>query len=799
MFKKIINHKDNSVYLNLIPCSEILNKIKMISFKNQTDAMLRNYSEELICRARSGNSLDKLLIEAFALVNEVIYRVLQINAFDVQIIAGIELYNCKLIEMQTGEGKTLAAVFPAYLNALTGDGVHILTFNDYLAFRDANWMGPIFEFLGLSVGFVQEGMGKQERKKAYACDITYVTAKEAGFDYLRDSLSYEVNELVHRPFNYAIVDEADSIMIDEARIPLVLAASINEETDSPQYIVNIIRQLQVGLDFNTDDSSRNIYLTDKGIKHVEDILHCGNLYEADNFKLLTEIHSALHAEILLKRDVDYLVKGEKIELIDEFTGRIAENRHWPDGLQAAIEAKEGLNSDSKGRIMSSITIQSFIKLYPKISGMTGTAVSSYVEFLGLYDLETIVIPSNQPCIRVDYPDLIFSHKEAKYDALLNEIRNINETGRPILIGTSSITESEYIAAMLNESGVHCQVLNAKNDELEAQIIANAGALGAVTVSTNMAGRGTDIKLGGSIQQDREQVITLGGLYVIGTNRHESVRIDNQLRGRAGRQGDPGSSRFYISLEDDIFKKYGIERLIPKKHFPAKQSGPINTPRVLQGVAQVQRVIEGQNIDIRTTLWKYSNIIEIQRMYIFNNRKSVLFGKTDHDLFQLIEPDLYSFIKTKIGVNKLSELLKNLTLHCIDQCWADYLDQIAYLREGIHLVIIGGQNPLETYLSNVVQLFEELKEQIESSITNAFRNIKISEEGIDIGINDIKGPSSTWTYLINDNPFADDLGLMLASSRNIGFSSVAALVPIISISMIISLIYQRFFKKGKLIE
>lgn len=799
MLKKIINHKNNSIYLSLTPYNEILNKIKTIDFKNQTDAMLHNYSKELIYRAKNGISLNNLLIEAFALVNEAIYRVLQINTFDVQIIAGIELYNCKLIEMQTGEGKTLAAVFPAYLNALTGKGVHVLTFNDYLAYRDANWMGSIFKLLGLSVGFVHESMSKKERKKSYACDITYVTAKEAAFDYLRDSLSYEVNELVHRPFNYTIVDEADSIMIDEARIPLVLAACTPEETISPKHIVNIIKQLEAGLDFNTDDSSRNIYLTDKGIKHVEDLLHCGNLYEVDNFKLLTEIHSALHAEILLKRDIDYIVKGGRIELIDEFTGRIAENRHWPDGLQVAVEAKEGLNANSKGRIMSSINVQSFINLYPKLSGMTGTAISSRDEFLEFYDLETVIIPSNHPCIRIDYPDMAFSHKEAEYDALLNEIRNINAIGRPILIGTCSIAESEYIASMLKESGIQYQVLNAKNDELEAQIIANAGALHAVTVSTNMAGRGTDIKLGGSDEQDREQVITLGGLYVIGTNRHESARIDNQLRGRAGRQGDPGSSRFFISLEDDILKKYGIERLIPKKYFPVKQSVSINNPRILKAILQEQRIIEGQNIEIRKTLWKYSNVIEIQRMYIFNNRSSVLCGKIEQNFLQSSEPDLYSLIETKIGINNLKDLEKRLTLYSIDQCWADYLDQIAYLREGIHLVNIGGQNPLETYLSDVVQSFEELMKEVKSSISNAFKNIKIYEEGIDIGIKDIKGTSSTWTYQINDNPFADDLGLMLASSRNIGSSAVAALIPFISINMIISLIYQRFFKKGKLIE
>ncbi|HEX9060797.1 MAG TPA: accessory Sec system translocase SecA2 [Clostridia bacterium] len=779
--------------------NEILKKVRMINLRNHNTDELRKLSEELIHKARNGQPLDNLLIEAYALVNEAIIRILKLKAFDVQIMAGIALHEGKLIEMQTGEGKTLVSVFPAYLNAITGLGVHILTFNDYLARRDAEWMGPVFNFLGLTAGFINEDMSREERKKAYSCDITYVTAKEAGFDYLRDSLSYEISEIVHRPFDYTIIDEADSIMIDEARIPLILASNRQEDETVPTKIVNIIKRLKPEDHYCTDDSSRNVYLTDNGIKYIEEALACGNLYEEKNFELLANIQNELHAEVLLKRDVDYIVKDGRIELIDEFTGRVAKNRHWPDELQAAVEAKEGLTSDMKGQILNQITIQSFINLYPKICGMTGTAVSARDEFMEFYGLETVVIPPNRPCIRIDLPDMVFSNKKAKYEALLNEIKFVNSTGRPILIGTGSISESSSIASILKESAIHCQVLNAKNDEYEAKIIANAGNLGAVTVSTNMAGRGTDIKLGGDDEKNREQVTALGGLYVIGTTRHESVRIDNQLRGRAGRQGDPGSSRFFISLQDDILKKYSIERIVNKKHIHGNTSTRLENIKILNGILKVQKIIEGQNFDIRKTLWRYSNLIEAQRNYIFKRREDVLTGKSKKCFLKSNVPDLYANIEDKIGADALEDLEKNLTLYCIDKCWAQYLEHISYIRDGIHLTIIGGQNPFEAYISEVDRAFKELLLKIDESIITTFKSIKIESEGIDIGIDDLKGPSSTWTYMINDNPFADDLGLMLGNTRNIGASVAAAFFPWMAVITIVSLIYQRFLKRGKIIE
>lgn len=774
--------------------NQTVSKIRSANIQNTSEACLRSNSKNLINKALRGIQPEDMLVEAFALVCEAANRTLGIHVFDTQLLAGIELHNGNMIEMQTGEGKTLAAVFPAYLNALEKKGVHILTFNDYLAKRDATWMGPVFELLGLSVGYINEGMSSSQRKAAYDCDITYVTAKEAGFDYLRDSLCYDKDMLVHRPFNYVIIDEADSIMIDEARLPLVIAAGLTQEKNLKNKIVDSVKKLQPEMDYNTDEALRNVYLTDTGIKKVEAYLGCVNLYEAENAGMLADVYNILHAEVLLKRDVDYIVRDGRIEIVDEFTGRVAENRHWPDRLQAAVEAKEGLSVASRGQILSSISIQSFIHLYSKISGMTGTAISSSREFFETYGLNTVAIPANRASIRVDYPDKVFFTREEKYTALINEIKAVNLAGRPILIGTGSISESERILELLNANNIDCQVLNAKNDELEAEIIANSGALRAVTVSTNMAGRGTDIKLGGTNEKDRHRVIELGGLYVMGTNRHESIRIDNQLRGRAGRQGDPGSSKFFVSLEDELFCNSGIDKLIPFKNHRKDVKMFLNGRRFFNKILQFQRIAEGQNFEIRKTLWRYSNVIELQRRYIFSFRGEILEGR-DIPL-RNCEEKLYQKLLEKLGPTGFKNLKRDIALYVIDQNWADYLEHISYIRDGIHLVAVGGKNPLEEYMFQVTEAFDQLKEHINDGIIDMLKNIKITENGINTGDKALKGPASTWTYLINDNPFEDDLGLMLASTRNIGFTAVAAVIPLISVSLIASLIYQRFFKRGK---
>ena len=658
MFKNKQNFKINPLKenlkldsTNLLPYQRLVEDIKKIELRDMEDCLLKEMSKKLMIQAQKGASLDELMIQAYALVRETIRRVLGLDPFDSQILAAVVMHKGKLVEMQTGEGKTLVAVFPAYLNALGGKGVHILTANDYLAQRDARWMGPVYNFLGLTSGFVNEGMDKGERKKAYNADITYITAKEVGFDYLRDSLCFDVDELVQRKFNFAIVDEADFILIDEARIPLVIAESIPSTQKVSSRISEIVNKLKSGVDYDTDDYSRNVFLTEAGANRVEEMLGCENIYDLDNYDLLLEINCAIHVQTLLRRDVDYIVQNGKVELIDEFTGRIADKRVWPDGLQTAIESKEGLETVSNGRILSSITVQLFLKSYPKLCGMTATAKTSAYEFKGLYDLDVVVIPPNRPCIRKDEEDFIFTHSAAKYRALISELKKVHATGRPILIGTASIKESEELARDLEKAGINSNVLNAKNDEQEAHIIAQAGAIGAVTVSTNMAGRGTDIRLGGINEEEREKVVALGGLYVIGANKHESRRVDNQLRGRSGRQGDPGSSRFFISLEDDLFKRYGTGRLIRKKLLN-QQDNPINTPVYKREVEKVQLVAEGQNEDIRDLLLRYSYIVEEQRKIIYKRRLEILLGRSEKSLLATMAPEEYNMALSYVDTNTL---------------------------------------------------------------------------------------------------------------------------------------------------
>ncbi|HWQ71435.1 MAG TPA: accessory Sec system translocase SecA2 [Desulfitobacteriaceae bacterium] len=756
MFKKLsqLNHfmrnLHNPVEYNIEPYRKVLREINKIKLESASDNMLKEKSIILKYRACKGDTAERLLTESFALVREAARRVLKLYPFDVQVMAGIALHRGKIVEMQTGEGKTLAAVMPAYLNALTGKGVHILTFNDYLARRDAGWMGPLYEFLGLTVGYVKEGMSIGERQKAYFSDITYVTAKEAGFDYLRDFLCMEKEQLVHRPFHYAIVDEADSILIDEARIPLVIAGELAGNEENGFDLSKIVRDLKLGKDYEIAENGKNIYLTDTGLLHVEELIACANLYDLNNLELLTRLNCTLHAEFLLKRDKDYIVRNGKVEIIDEFTGRVADKRHWPDNLQEAVEVKESLLPKTKGTIMGSIALQHYLSLYPKISGMTGTAVNAAEEFGEFYGLEVVAIPTNKPCIRVDHPDLIFTHKEAKQKALVAEIKRRHETGQPILIGTGSVEESELLAADLRNIGIKCQVLNAKNNEMEAQLIARAGEPKAVTVSTNMAGRGIDIKLGGDTGQERDLVVALGGLYVIGTNRHESCRIDNQLKGRAERQGDPGESRFFTSLEDDLIKKFNITQEMPLC-LPAEQENPVHDPIIRRELVRGQRIIEGYNSDLRKQLWKYSFIIEQQRRIIHQRHHDILLDKTPLELLAREAPERYSILAGRVGEKVLREVEKQITLYYLNKCWAEYLDNIAYERESIHLVVFGGKNPLDEFHKIAIETFAKMLERIDSEIIGTFNVVDINENGIELEKEGLKGPSSTWTYLINDNP------------------------------------------------
>ena len=743
-----IKYKDS---YNVEPFKKIIEKINAINYASNTEEELSSISENLKARAKSGVPLEELIHEAYALVREAAGRAVGLYPYEVQLMAALAMHQGRVVEMQTGEGKTLSAVMPAYLNALSGKGVHILTFNDYLAERDAKWMGPIYELLGVSCGYIKEGMELEARKRAYLKDITYVTAKEAGFDFLRDFLATDKKELMHRPFNLAIVDEADSILIDEARNPLVIAGNVSADAYNYNYLIEVVRSLRANIDYEVDQYNKNISLTDEGIANIEETIGCGNLYAPENLQLLTRLNCILHAEVLLKKNIDYIVRNKRIEIIDEFTGRVAEKRHWPDSLHQAVEAKEALVSDSKGMVLGSIALQFFLKLYPKLSGMTGTAMVANGELEEIYGLKVTVIPTNKPCVRKDQPDLIFTHKAAKEKALIEEIKRVHKKGQPVLIGTSSVEESERLTVMLKGECIQCTVLNAKNDYEEAKIIASAGGYGTVTVSTNMAGRGVDIKLGGETEADRAKVIAAGGLYVIGTSRHESIRIDKQLKGRAGRQGDPGESRFFVSLEDELIKKYDIDKLIPSEYFLCKQPGALESSIIVKKLDGGQRIIEGYNSDIRRQLWKYSYILEEQRQIIHQKRLEVLLEKAPLTLLANQEPELYQQYRKEVGQSVLNEIEQQITLFHINKKWAEYLDYVSYIREGIHLVAIGRENPLHKFNSATIEAFNEVLDSIEIDIIETFKRVKITKEGLDMQKEGLKGPSSTWTYLISDNP------------------------------------------------
>jgi preprotein translocase subunit SecA len=581
--------------------------------------------------------------------------------------------------------------------AKQGQGVHVMTVNDYLAQRDAKWMGPVYEFLGLSVGCVQQGMPSDERKAAYACDITYATANEVGFDYLRDQLALYPEEQVHRPFAAAVIDEADSILIDEARVPLVIAGG-KGAADALAYRVDAVTStLLPDEHYTIDNNGHNASLTDEGIACIEKAFACGNLFDDANLPLHTAVRDSLHAHALLRRDVDYLVKDGAIESVDEFKGRVVSDRRWPAGLHTAVEAKERVALKKQGAIWGSITLQNLIALYPDVCGMTGTAATQSDEFKSMYQLEVEVVPTHRPVIRVDHPDVLFETKQEKEPAVVEEIRRVHATGQPVLAGTSSVEESERLSEKL--SGIAHKVLNARNHEQEAAIIARAGERGAVTISTNMAGRGTDIKLG-------EGVVELGGLHVVGTHKHESRRIDDQLRGRAGRQGDPGSSRFFVSLEDDLLVKHGIKD-------PALKHNPDS----------IQRFMEGLHLETRQFLHKYEGIVEGQRQTIQQLRQDILSGENP----SASEPE------------RLARLI------AIDELWSEQLAAIAELREGVHWVSFGGRDPLHEYLTTVHTAFEELQDRIEDEAQKRLAEGEVS------GISQAQR-GATWTYLTTDQPF-----------------------------------------------
>lgn len=728
-------------------------------------------SRRLRDRSESDHLRENSVIEAFALVFEACVRTIGLIPHDVQMIAGLVMLERKIAELPTGEGKTLAAVFPAYVKALSGKGVHILTFNDYLARRDAAWMGPIYRLLGFEVGIVQEGMSKPEKRSHYACDVTYATAKEAGFDFLRDQLVRETDSLVHRPFYAAIVDEADSILVDEARIPLVISGAAGEINVDAGRLAPFIRRLVPGEDYEIDDEKRNIFPTDAGLAKLERFLGSGNLYSSRNERLLAAIHCALHAEALLQRDIDYIVRNGRIEIVDEFTGRVMEKRHWPDGLQAAVEAKENLFLKSEGRILGSITLQHYFELYPNLCGMTATALPSAAELKEFYGLTVAAIPPHRPCIRVDYPDVVFTHRKAKTQALIREIAAVHSSRRPILVGTLSVRESEELAAALKAAGVRCEVLNARNDELEAKIIAEAGRLGAVTISTNMAGRGTDIRLDGGDEAERNVVAAMGGLYVIGTNRHESRRIDRQLRGRSGRQGDPGSSRFFISLEDEIFERYGLRTRFFTRYRLQKQEDDVDEPIIRRDIIHAQKVIEGQNFSIRKALWSYSILLETQRKIVQREREKTLHFREVNWEGERLPPTLRAKGIFRFGPDDWREIVKQVRLFHLDRSWAEHLARLADVRESIHIVSLGGKEPLHEFHKAAVQEFFEMEKQCRRAVLKTLRELINKQGPVNLQAEGISGPTSTWTYLINEEQLG--WGVELLKGKNLGFAAGAA--------------------------
>ena len=724
---------------------------------------LKRLAAELRRRVQSGALLADVQVDTYALVNVAAIRTLGMRPFDVQLIAAQAINGGKIAEMQTGEGKTLAAVLPACLNAFLGKGVHVLTFNDYLASRDAEWMSPIYHMLGLSVSCVVSRMTPAERKAGYACDVTYSTAKEVGFDFLRDQLSSNSSELIQRQHIYAIVDEADSLLIDQGRIPLVIATNSDENAADLYRFAELVRRMKPRVDYSIDSSWRNVSYNSPGLDRLQHELHCGELHSEEHANLLARLNLALHAEVLMRRDVDYIVREGKIHLVDELTGRVVENRRWPWGLQAAVEAKERLEIQPQGKILNSITLQHFFHLYGRIAGMTATAQDAADELREFYSTKIVIIPPNRPCHRRDFPDRVFSTKRAKMDAVLKEIKGEHERGRPVLVGTASIEESERLAERLIRSGIPCNILNAKNDHLEATLVAEAGALGAVTISTNMAGRGTDIRLGGSSERQRDRVLELGGLYVIGTCRNESRRIDNQLRGRAGRQGDPGDTRFFVSLEDELLVHHGIgddasdeSRAIADQILDSNDAG--------ERIAHIQRVIEGENLEIHRTLRKYSHLVEQQRRLVQRERSQIMnrvvatgvepTGDLVLSTFRTDEQDEFHCLVSKFGRETFDKFERRFTLQAIDQCWSDYLERVAEIREGIHLVSMGGFNPMDVYNNEVASTFRTFFRRVDSKATLAIKEFFQNRDVEDVADEPSGGSSATWTYMVNDNPMGD---------------------------------------------
>ena len=749
------------------------------SLTNLSDSSLTRYTEKFKDRLAAGETLDDILPEAFAVVREASKRVLGMRHFDVQMMGGICLHEGKIAEMRTGEGKTLVATLPTYLNALTGKGVHMVTVNDYLAKRDSIEMGRLYNFLGLTVGLIRHDMDFPERKFAYNCDITFGTNNEYGFDYLRDNMVVDLNQMVQRELNFAIVDEVDSILIDEARTPLIISGPGSKSTDSYVRMAKAVEHLKEGTDYTVDEKAKTVAPADSAVPKIEKLVGVKNLYDPENIEMSHCFTAALRAKALMKRDRDYVVKDGEIVIVDEFTGRLMEGRRYSDGLHQAIEAKEGLEVRRESQTLASITFQNYFRMYNKLSGMTGTAKTEEDEFLKIYKLPVIVIPTNRPIARIDHPDVIYKTKRAKYKAVANDVAEIHAKGQPVLIGTTSITQSEELSHILKERNIPHNVLNAKFHEQEAEIIADAGQKSAVTIATNMAGRGTDIKLG-------EGVPELGGLFIVGTERHESRRIDNQLRGRAGRQGDPGESRFYLSLEDDLLRLFGSDNISNiMDRLGMGEDDPIEHKLITRSIANAQKKVEGRNFDMRKHVLQYDDVMNQQREVIYAERRKVLRGENlrEHILTMIggiIEAEMNQYANEKLypeewsldelikdaesiyaptgrlkldeleemsrdevqdflnqmaeesyaqreqlfGEANMRELEKIIMLRVLDNRGMEHLDRMDMLREGIGLLAYGQRNPLIEYKIKGHEMFGQMIDSIQNDIASLIFRVNI---------------------------------------------------------------------------
>jgi len=808
--RKVFGSKNDRELKRIYPMVDRINELEA-TVQALSDDELRARTFQFKERIAKGETLDSILPEAFATVREASKRVLGMRHFDSQLIGGIVLHEGKIAEMKTGEGKTLVATLPVYLNALEGKGVHVVTVNDYLAKRDSEWMGRLYKFLGLSVGVIVHGLDDAERKQNYGADVTYGTNNEYGFDYLRDNMKFELSHYVQRDLHYAIVDEVDSILIDEARTPLIISGPTDDSTDKYFRIDRIIPSLKQEADYTIDEKSRTVVLTDAGVAHVERLLNVQNLFDPTHMETLHHVNQGLKAHTLFKRDVDYVVKDGEVIIVDEFTGRLMPGRRWSDGLHQAIEAKEKVNVENENQTLATITFQNYFRMYKKLSGMTGTADTEAAEFSKIYNLDVMVIPTNRAMIRKDEADMIYKNERGKFKAVVEEVAQCHEKGQPVLVGTISIEKSEVLAGMLSRRGVKHHVLNAKHHEKEAEIVAQAGRYQAVTISTNMAGRGTDILLGGNpeflakakagpdatpeqyeqalehfkkvCEEEKQKVAAAGGLHIIGTERHESRRIDNQLRGRAGRQGDPGSSKFYISLEDDLMRIFGSDRIAGMmERMGMQEDEPIFHPWISKAIENAQKKVEAHNFDIRKNVIQYDDVMNQQRATVYKLRREILAGTdtkekvldildqiaqeisfefepdkneswdlkgmnekvfklfgfrlegihaletmTSDQMGELIynkAVDYYEEKEKKVSAEILRQVERIILLQTLDALWKDHLLNMDHLREGIGLRGYAQKDPIVEYKREGYDLFEGLIAQMNEDVIEKIFRVQV---------------------------------------------------------------------------